>query len=269
MVAASNRMKQITLRLLLANLCIWGAVLLLFQVRYWSQERPTVPGYRAFPYGEIRIGVDASVPPFAFYTDDGFAGLDIDLGYAIGTELELPVRFVPISFDGLYDAIITDQVDMVISALTINPALTADVRYTQSYFDNGLLLVTTSDSVIQDMTDLPGQRLAYEFGSRADSEVRTWSRRLESFEMRPYELPVYALDALRLNQADAALVDATAYFLYQRDHPDWQSQAQYITHNRYAIALRIDRRDAYDAVSTALESLMQSDDFRTILDTWL
>ena len=64
----------------------------------------------------MRIGVDASYPPFAVATADDLFGLDIDLGSALGERLGIPVRFVNMGFDGLYDSLRADQVDVVISA---------------------------------------------------------------------------------------------------------------------------------------------------------
>lgn len=223
----------------------------------------------AFPYGEIRIGVDASFPPFAVDNGQTMYGADIDLGNAIGKHLNLPVRFINIGYDALYDALATDKVDVLISALNVNPLKTQDVRYTRHYFDNGLLLVSAADSPFISMETLPGHRLAYEFGGTADNEVRLWSRRLAEFEQRPYELPAYALEAVRLGEADAALVDATAYHLYLREHPDWPVQAHYVTNSFYAIAVRIDRTATFKFVNDAIWIFLADGTLDAILQKWL
>ena len=91
----------------------------------------------ALPAALTRIGVDASNPPFAVATADDLFGLEIDLGHALAEEIGVPVRFINMGYDGLYDSIRADQVDMVISTLTMDPLRTNDVRYTQPYFDAG------------------------------------------------------------------------------------------------------------------------------------
>ena len=242
---------------------------MLFHLRWNSVERPAPLAHEAFPYGEIRIGVDASYPPFAVDTGNNLFGLDIDLGNALSEEIDFPIRFINMGFDGLYDSIKADQVDMVISALLVDPAKMADVRYTQAYFDAGLVLVTHLDSQIETIEILAGYSLAYEFGSPADAEAREWERRLDDFAKQPYELPEYALDAVRIGEADAALVDATSYHLYQRDFPDWQNQISYVTHNPYAIAIRIDRLETWQAVNHALDELAEKGMLDTIFRRWL
>jgi polar amino acid transport system substrate-binding protein len=240
---------------------------LVFGIR--QLEPPSTAAERAFPYGEIRIGVDASFPPFA--VDDGTTlyGLDIDLGNAIGAYYDVPVRFITLGYDGLYDVLTTDKADIVISALLINPLRTQEVRYTRHYFDNGLVLVSAFNSLYSSMEALSGQRLAVEFGSTADAEARYWLRRTAPFDILPYELPNYALDAVRLGVAEAALVDATTYFLYWREYPDWQVQYQYVTNSFYAIAMRLDRLDTWQLIEDAIWVFAADGTLEKILRKWL
>src|SRR5262249_29580600 len=157
--------------------------------------------------------------------------------------------FVNMGYDGLYDALKTDQVDALISALLIDPSKTNDVRYTLPYYDAGLVLVSNADEPLTSMQTLSGHSLAYEFGSEADIVARAWLRRIPTFETRPYELPDYALDAVRVRQADGALTDATSARLYLRAHPSWQAVYQYVTDSFYAAAVRIDRGQTWEAIN--------------------
>lgn len=223
---------------------------------------------QAFPYGELRIGTDPSLPPFADFVDDDLEGFDVALGHALADEMSIQVRFVPMGFDGLYASLIADQVDIVISALRINPTLSNEIAYSNPYFDNGLLLVDEADTQIEQMSDLPNASVAYEFGSLADSEARYWLRRLQPFELLPYELPNYALDAVRLGEADSALIDATSYYLYHNDYPNWESEAHQVTHDFYAIATRGDKLATLIWVNTALEALRERGELQVMIERW-
>jgi ABC-type amino acid transport substrate-binding protein len=238
-------------------------------VLYTIQEIQRRKEDLAYPHGEIRIAVDAGYYPFTVYTDDGLEGIDIDIGMALGEELGLQVRFVPMSVDGLYDSLANDQVDIIISALVVTYVRTEDVRYTRPYFDSGLVLVSPKDALIAEMESLPGHSLAYEFGSNADTEARTWQQAIEAYETQPYELPPYALDAVRLGVADAALVDAVDAHLYLRDHPQWQAEINYVTHVQYVIAVRFDRNNTFNATEKALSKLMRQGIIEQILKRWL
>ena len=228
--------------------------------------RPAPPLDEIFPYGELRIGIDPSVPPFAVLTADDLFGLEIDLGNALGETLGLPVRFVLMSYDGLYDALKTDQVDALISTLTLDPLRTTDVLYTRHYFDAGLLLVSTQS--LTSMADLSGHSLAYEFGSEADALARRWLRRIPPFDTQPYELPAHALDAVRFGQADAALVDAISARLHFREH-NWQPHTAYVTNNWYPIAVPADEVARWKLLNNALQALADNGTLDAILNRWL
>ncbi len=119
------------------------------------------------------------------------------------------------------------------------------------------------------MEDVPGHRLAYEFGSEAEAEARTWLRRVLPFEPRPYELPSYALDAARLGDADAALVDAVSARLYLRDHPDWHASVEQVTDSLYAIATQSRRPEISAAIDAALQALIDDQTLDDLVARWL
>jgi polar amino acid transport system substrate-binding protein len=248
---------------------VWLLAGALFIIRWTAVERPAIPPRHLFPYGELRIGVDASYPPFAVATADDLSGVDIDLGRALGEKLGIPIRFVNMGYDGLYDSLKADQVDIVISALLVDPSRLGDVRYTRHYFNNGLVLVSPGEKPLESMYNLPDHAVAYEFGSEADQQAHIWLRRVLPFETKPYELPQYALDAVRLNVADVALVDATSARLYLREHSNWHGQYHYITDSWYAVAVRIDHYEMWAAVNQALQGLVDDGTLDVILARWL
>lgn len=268
MAATPWRISAYTLGVVLP-LWVWLLVIMLFSIRWTSVERPGPPPRQLFPYGEMRIGVDASNPPFAVDNGIEMYGLDIDLGYALAEYIGIPVRFVNMGFDGVYDALLADQVDLIISQLTIDPLRTADVRYTRPYYNAGLVLVSNADMALESMHDLAGRSLAYEFGAQADSEARLWLRRIQPFTTQPYELPRYALDAVRLGVATAALVDHTSARLYLREHTDWAAVMTPITVTPYVIATRFDRWHTFLAVHEGLQALEEAGILEHIVNKWL
>ena len=227
---------------------------------------PTVA--EVFPHGTLRVGLDPSRPPFAYFEDDEYVGLEVELARALGTELDLPVQLVGLGFDGLYDALTTNQVDIVIAGL--QPTFISDGNnavYSRHYFDAGLVLV--SQEGYETMRDLPGNRLAYEFGSVADAEAQRWLRRVRPYERQPYERPQYALDAVRLGQADAALVTATQARLYLRQHPTFNATYEHTTHAWYTVTARVDQPDMLALINATLQHLDDTGRLGAILDRWL
>jgi len=210
------------------------------------------------PTGELRVGIDVSFAPFGMLEEEAFSGIDVEIARALGSYFNLPVRIIPLGYDGLYDALQTDQVDILISALVPNPSRMDRVRYSAPYFNAGLMLVSPTGASIHHMDDIAGKTLAIALGSGAQTEANRWERRIPAFEVRPYETNGIALDAVRLGEADAALIDHAAASLYLRDHPEWAARIDEVTVLPYAIASRIERTRLGDEIQRALEA-MQAD----------
>ncbi|MEZ4667414.1 MAG: transporter substrate-binding domain-containing protein [Anaerolineae bacterium] len=250
------------------NIWIWGLALILFALRWDSVERPHPPIRDLFPNGEIRVGVDASFPPFAVATDHDLYGLDIDIAEAIGERLNIPVRFVNLGFDGLYDALKVDQVDMLISALPIDYSRSNEVLFTVPYFNAGLELVSQSEN-ISGMRDLSTHSLAFEFGSEAQQQAETWLRRIQPFKIQAYETANFALEATRREFADAALVDAVTAHLYLRRHPEWKAQQQQVTDNLLAASVKVNHYETYQAINRTMQLMLEDGTINALLRKWL
>ena len=248
---------------------VWALAGVVFWIRWHSVDRPGPPVKELFPYGEIRIGVDASYPPFEVASTTDLFGLDIDIGKAISKRLNVPVHFINMGYDGLYDSLKADQADILISALSIDYSRSADVLYTIPYFNGGQVLVTDSQHPLANMNEVSGHSLAFEFGSEANLTARAWLRRIQPFQLMPYETPSIALDAVRLGDSDAALVDATSAGVYMRQHPDWHTQQVAVTDSLYAIAVSTKRGNTWAAVNEALKSLIDDKTIDSIIKAWL
>jgi len=172
--------------------------------------RPDDAWDRVRDSGIMRVGMDASFPPFeTIAADGGLVGFDVDLVQELGRRLGVEVQFVAnLPYDGLYDALAVDRVDVVISALVVNPTRMADFGYSTPYFDAGqVLIVRNGESDIWEMPELGGRTLAVEFGTQGDLEARKWARRLAGVTVVHYQTAAEALAAVELGEADAALVD--------------------------------------------------------------
>ena len=105
-------------------------------------------------------------------------------------------------------------------------------------------------------------------GSAADAEARRWQRRIAAFTTLPYELPRYALDALRFRVAHAALVDALDARLYLRQH-EMAVALHQVSDQHLAMALLSDPPMRWRVVDRALGSLFEQDAVARLLDRWL
>jgi polar amino acid transport system substrate-binding protein len=248
------------------HVALIGIGLLILAVVLRTAIQPT--SAPLLPHGTLRVGVDPSYPPFAFYEGQQPRGFEIDLAGLLADSMDVPIQLVGLGFDGLYDAIKVDRVDLVIAALSPDPLRTADVRYSRPYFDNGLLLVSRPETQIESMHNLSGSALAYAFGSAADAEARRWLRRIQPFATLPYETPAIALDAVRIGTAQSALVEAVDLAVYAAVHPEWQPTSAFVTHAPFVIAIGADRGELAQVIDRLLRDMEADGRLESLRHRW-
>jgi len=187
--------------------------------------------------GVMRVAVDASYPPFEYIDEAGnLVGYDIDLAHELGRRFGVDVEFVIISFDGLYDALQVERVDLILSALPFDLRLTEDVAYSHSYFNAGqMLVVRESEGSISSVEGLQGRRVGVEWGSMGDVESRQLLRRME-FELYQYPTPAEALGVLAEGEIDAVIADAVSVYQFHREHGSIKIAGSPVTEDPYVIA---------------------------------
>ena len=226
--------------------------------------------------GELRVGLDASFPPFESLDADGnIVGIDADLAQAIAAALGAEPVFVNVGFDGLYDALWAGRVDVVISGLPYDPRRTQDVNYSQPYFNAGqVLVVRDGDAAFISSTDIPvsgplsGRVVAVEWGSLADMEARRLKETAEGMETLPLPTAREALNALGAGQAGAAIADAVSAYQFIGQSDAGVHIADVLTDEPYVIATRVKSRRLAGAIDETLAELRESGALDELMDGW-
>ncbi|MBI5303386.1 MAG: amino acid ABC transporter substrate-binding protein [Chloroflexi bacterium] len=245
----------------------------------WFPKPPAKPDatwMRILDEGEFRVGIDPSFPPFE--SEDGMGnlrGLDIALAEEMArvwseqNNTEVKVHFVYNGFDGLYDALLAGQYDVIISALPYDPKKTQDVRYTLAYFDGGpRLIVRASDATTKTYADLEGKRIGVELGSSGDSFARRWQRRLK-YNVSMFNTPNDALRALTLGQVDAVFTDIIAFTDFARASNEVKIVGDPLVNELTVMAVRKDTPDLFAQINAVLIAMKQDGRLERLQNEWL
>lgn len=224
--------------------------------------------------GILRVGIDPTFPPFALDEGGALAGIDVDLARAIAAEMGLEAQFTYFGYDGLYDALLTEQVDVLISALVLAPERTKDVAYSQAYIDAGLVLVIPEgETAITSMADLGGRALAVELGAQAHVTALDWQNRSKDVTILTFDDTDEALRAVQSGAADVALVDLVSGRLFLRDLPHGSQRLIYlpdtVVSEPFAAAVRIEERELLNEINTALRRIEQQGTLKEIVNQHL
>ena len=221
--------------------------------------------------GVLRVGMDASYPPFEEIDEatGEWRGYDVELAREIGRRLDLEVQFVNIGFDGLYDALIAKKVDAVISALPYDPLRTQDVLYTVSYFNAGLVLVVEEGKTeIKSVDDLSGRTLGVEWGSDSDAQGRILLKRLDSLTLHSYPTSLDTLWGLKSGEVDAVLVDAVSAYHFIKYEGVVKIVDEPLTNESYVIALGPTSTELLSALNAVLLTLRDDGTLTRLRDEW-
>ena len=219
--------------------------------------------------GILRVGLDPTYPPFEVDEGGGLRGLDVDLAEAIAAELGLTVAFTYLGYDGLYDGLATNQVDVLISALVIQPERTRDFSYTEPYFNAGQMFLSV-DEALEGLEDMTGRSLAVELGAEGHVQAIEWSRRLPELDILPFNTPNEALVAVENGGADAVLIDSISSGLYLRDNDSALAyRGEPVTAEPYALVVRAVDSLLLDNLDNALADLDESGRLQEIIGGWV
>lgn len=220
--------------------------------------------------GVLRVGLDPTYPPFEVDDGAGLTGLDVDLAQAIGADLGLRVEFAYFGYDGLYDALATEQVDVLASALVVDPLRTEDFAYSEPYFNAGeILLLPVGETAVASLADFDHQTLAVELGSQSHVTALEWSRRVDGLTIQPYTTPEDAVTAVLAGHVAAALVDGVNGRLLHQTHPGLQILPDPVTVEPYALVVRIEDGQLLNHLNDSLTRLQTAGQLEAIVERWL
>ena len=219
--------------------------------------------------GILRVGLDPTYPPFEVLAEDGVAGIDVELTQAISEDLGLQVEFTFFGYDGLYDALATNQVDVLASALVISIDKTRDFAYTTSYFNAGQVLVSQVEFPLADASSLGNRSMAVELGAQGHVEATIWERQVTGLAIKPYPSVDEALDALSRGDVDAALVDHIGALLYIGQNRNLVFAPDPVTDEPFALVVLAGQEKLLDVLNESLAKLSKNNQVQLILDRWL
>lgn len=222
--------------------------------------------------GVLRVGLDASYPPFEEIDQSTgeIRGFDVDLARELGQRLGVEVEFVNSGWDGLYDALEAGRFDVVISGLVYDPWQTDRVAYSISYFNAGqVLVVREGEGDIVQVSDLKGRSLGVEIGSEGDVQGHELRKQLRDLDLRTYTAPDEVLQAVQEGEVDAGLVDSISAYQFIRAQGGVRIVGEPVSDELYVVAVRLKDKALLQAIDAALVEMRDDGTLTRLIDKWL
>jgi lysine-arginine-ornithine-binding protein len=216
--------------------------------------------------GELRVGTDATYPPFESAEGGDFTGFDIDLAKAIARELGVKARFINAGFDGIFPALQNGTFDAVMSSVTITPERSASMLFSDPYYDSGqLIAVSESTQGVSSPDDLKGKRVGVQINTTAQFELE----KKEGVTVAKYNTIDLALLDLRNRRIDAVVGDAPVlkYMIFQ-SFRELKTVGRRFTDEKFGIAVAQGNEDLRDAINAAIKKIKETGEYNQIHEKW-
>lgn len=215
--------------------------------------------------GTLRVGIDATYPPFGMAEGGDFSGFDVDIARAVARELGVRAELINASFDGVFPALQNGSFDAVISAVTITEERQKTLLFSDPYIDAGQGIAVRADSPITGVDALAGRTVGVQINTTAQFAM----------EQRPgvtiakYNTIDLALLDLRNGRIDAVASDAPVLrYMARLTFRDLKAVGRDYTAEQFGIVLAKGEDDLRRAVNAALWRLQDTGEYQRIYTRW-
>lgn len=216
---------------------------------------------------EFHVGTNATYVPFEFKNEnDRYTGFDMELAEALAQEMGLTLQVHNIAFDGLIPAIMTGEIDAIMSGMVITPERQKKLDYIP-YFKTGLGILTTTDATdIQGKSDLRGKKVAVQMGTTGAVEAHT----IPDAEIREFDHNSQALLELEKGSVDAAIVaiPVAQHYLASGHGKPLHLVEQPLNRQTLGIAVSKDQTAKQEKVKAALYRLKENGTYDALYKKW-
>ena len=103
---------------------------------------------RVIDFRVLKVGMSGNQPPMNMANrEGGLMGFDVDLAQALAAAMNVQLEIKQMPFGDLMTALEKNEIDMVLSNLSITPERTELVSFVGPYMMSGKSILTTSDSI--------------------------------------------------------------------------------------------------------------------------
>lgn len=215
------------------------------------------------------VGTDAAFPPFEELAQNGsFEGFDIDVMREIARRNGWTVTFQNLVFDTLIPSLQNGQIDLAISAMSINANRSALVDFSVPYYEaNQSVAQLASDSqTFRSLDDMREEDIV--FGAQSGTvAVDIIGAEFPDAELKRYDTYPLALQALKAGEVDVVMMDAPAQKEAAGSDSSIKVSFEFSVGDVYGIALP-KGSEHLDAVNDALEAMQDDGTLAALREKW-
>ncbi len=219
----------------------------------------------------IRIGTDATYPPFESEEPDGaIVGFDPDLLRLLCDHAGCTAEFVATDWTGIFAALKAGEFDALMSAITILPEREENSGglFTVPYYSIGQVIVAAADNAdIAGIDDLASTEALVGVQTGTTGDTAATEGGVPEDSMQRYDTIPLAFQALLNGDLDAIVCDAPTAANYVGENPDdLRVVGEPFTTEDYGILVPDYDTELLDALNAAILALDESGDIARLAE---
>lgn len=252
---------------------LMGLVAVIILALLWFIVPPSISRNSEPVKENLTIGINPPFCPFECTRGGNLEGFDVDLGVAIGEKLNRKVVFNRVrDFSALFPMLAIDEVDILVSAVTITPERENISDFSVPYFTASQAGLITGNSKFKSSgnlsaKDFEGMKVGYQ-------ELTTSQTWVENNLIGKVNLASNAsfgdLDAgillLRRGVFDVIIIDEPVARVYGKSSPDLKMAGTIPTNEEYAVVVKEgDPQKILLKINEAIEEMKKNGDYDKLI----
>jgi ABC-type amino acid transport substrate-binding protein len=219
----------------------------------------------------LRVGISPKSPPMIFKEGDKVVGVEADMAQALGTDLGRRVVFVEEKWENLIDALCSNQVDIIMSGMTITPARNYRVAFSDPYLTVGQMALAREGEKYKYVLNLAGQAehgVGVKPGTTADLLV---GQEFPTAKRKYYRDGEAAAGALLKEKIDLFVSDSPLiwYLASRYETKGLAATPLVLSQEQLGWGMRRSDPDLRDSVNAFLKKNQQSGELSRIMGRWM
>jgi polar amino acid transport system substrate-binding protein len=226
--------------------------------------------------GVITVGSDTTYAPSEFIAADGstIEGFDVDLFKLVAQKLGLKAQFQTASFDSIITGVGSGKYEIGVSSFTINSDREAQVNMV-SYYNAGTQWATKKGNPKNVQPDSAcGKNIAVQKSTVQVDDITARSKKCTdagkpAINIDQYDAQSDATAAIVSGKDDAGLADSPVMaYAVKQTGGQLQLLGDIYDSAPYGYAIKKDETKFADAVSKAVQAVIDDGNYKKVLDKW-
>lgn len=227
--------------------------------------------------GRLRIGCEATYPPFTYREQGRIIGYDVELAETMCRSLGVQAEFIDTQWSGVIPALYAGRFDIIMSSMSYTRARMERVAFTIPYAEAGqaLLIRSRDEGRIRGMAEMNGRALGVKLGSPGETLHPRLAERMRAgggagfSAVRTYDDHPAAYLALMQGSVDGVLNTLPTLAFVTRSQPGRFAIVRGIGADNWAgIALRREDTEVLAWLNEQLRAMRASGALKALQEKW-